>query len=126
MRPLDWKIPAAWLTLCVVWSSTWLAIKVGLRDSVCDRDSSPRGAVSWACAAIAGDSSRLFGSRCYGRAHVRRELHGGFLGGIVRFFRLGRCFANHDYNFRHAIRALDAFAAESCEKAPIALKIFDE
>src|SRR5215468_4027458 len=22
----------AWLTLCVVWSSTWLAIKIGLRD----------------------------------------------------------------------------------------------
>jgi drug/metabolite transporter (DMT)-like permease len=32
VRPLDWKIPAAWLTLCLVWSSTWLAIKVGLRD----------------------------------------------------------------------------------------------
>jgi drug/metabolite transporter (DMT)-like permease len=29
---LDWRIPIAWLTLCVVWSSTWLAIKVGLRD----------------------------------------------------------------------------------------------
>lgn len=28
----DWRIPAAWLTLCVVWSSTWLAIKLGLRD----------------------------------------------------------------------------------------------
>jgi drug/metabolite transporter (DMT)-like permease len=27
-----WGVPAAWLTLCVVWSSTWLAIKVGLRD----------------------------------------------------------------------------------------------
>jgi drug/metabolite transporter (DMT)-like permease len=25
-------VPAAWLTLCIVWSSTWLAIKVGLRD----------------------------------------------------------------------------------------------
>ena len=32
MKALDWKIPAAWLTLCIVWSSTWLAIKVGLRD----------------------------------------------------------------------------------------------
>jgi drug/metabolite transporter (DMT)-like permease len=32
-RPqVDWRVPAAWLTLCVVWSSTWLAIKVGLRD----------------------------------------------------------------------------------------------
>lgn len=30
-RP-NWRIPIAWLTLCVVWSSTWLAIKVGLRD----------------------------------------------------------------------------------------------
>src|SRR4029453_10132435 len=29
---IDWRIPAAWLTLCIVWSSTWLAIKVGLRD----------------------------------------------------------------------------------------------
>jgi drug/metabolite transporter (DMT)-like permease len=29
---LEWRIPVAWLTLCVVWSSTWLAIKVGLRD----------------------------------------------------------------------------------------------
>ena len=29
---LNWRIPAAWLTLCIVWSSTWLAIKVGLRD----------------------------------------------------------------------------------------------
>src|SRR3954453_17452032 len=27
-----WGIAVAWLTLCVVWSSTWLAIKVGLRD----------------------------------------------------------------------------------------------
>ena len=25
-------MPLAWLTLCVVWSSTWLAIKIGLRD----------------------------------------------------------------------------------------------
>ena len=32
MQRVDWKIPAAWLTLCVVWSSTWLAIKIGLRD----------------------------------------------------------------------------------------------
>lgn len=32
-RPrIGWRIPAAWLTLCVVWSSTWLAIKFGLRD----------------------------------------------------------------------------------------------
>jgi len=30
--PLDWRIPAAWVTLCVVWSSTWLVIKIGLRD----------------------------------------------------------------------------------------------
>src|ERR1700757_1436865 len=27
-----WGVPLAWLTLCVVWSSTWLVIKVGLRD----------------------------------------------------------------------------------------------
>src|SRR5215213_7985040 len=27
-----WKIIAAYLTLCVVWSSTWLAIKLGLED----------------------------------------------------------------------------------------------
>ncbi len=32
MQRIGWKIPAAWLTLCVVWSSTWLAIKIGLRD----------------------------------------------------------------------------------------------
>ena len=32
MAQRDWRIPAAWLTLCVVWSSTWLAIKIGLRD----------------------------------------------------------------------------------------------
>jgi drug/metabolite transporter (DMT)-like permease len=32
MRRTDWRIPAAWLTLCLIWSSTWLAIKVGLRD----------------------------------------------------------------------------------------------
>ena len=32
-RPqVGWGVPLAWLTLCVVWSSTWLAIKVGLRD----------------------------------------------------------------------------------------------
>ena len=29
---LKWRIALAWLTLCLVWSSTWLAIKVGLRD----------------------------------------------------------------------------------------------
>lgn len=28
----DWRIPAAWIMLCVVWSSTWLVIKIGLRD----------------------------------------------------------------------------------------------
>jgi drug/metabolite transporter (DMT)-like permease len=28
----EWGVPVAWLTLCVVWSSTWLAIKIGLRD----------------------------------------------------------------------------------------------
>src|SRR5262245_56676521 len=27
-----WAVPLAWLTLCVVWSSTWLVIKIGLRD----------------------------------------------------------------------------------------------
>jgi drug/metabolite transporter (DMT)-like permease len=27
-----WGVPLAWLTLCAVWSSTWLVIKVGLRD----------------------------------------------------------------------------------------------
>src|SRR5437773_10242424 len=27
-----WSVPVAWLTLCVVWSSTWLVIKIGLRD----------------------------------------------------------------------------------------------
>jgi drug/metabolite transporter (DMT)-like permease len=27
-----WGVPLAFLTLCVVWSSTWLAIKIGLRD----------------------------------------------------------------------------------------------
>src|SRR5437773_8650533 len=27
-----WSVPLAWLTLCVVWSSTWLVIKIGLRD----------------------------------------------------------------------------------------------
>jgi drug/metabolite transporter (DMT)-like permease len=28
----DWRLPAAWLVLCVVWSSTWLVIKIGLSD----------------------------------------------------------------------------------------------
>jgi len=32
LKRTDWRIPAAWLTLCIIWSSTWLAIKVGLRD----------------------------------------------------------------------------------------------
>src|SRR5438045_9377007 len=27
-----WSVPVSWLTLCVVWSSTWLVIKIGLRD----------------------------------------------------------------------------------------------
>src|SRR5947199_10306953 len=27
-----WSVPVAWLTLCVVWSSTWLVIKIVLRD----------------------------------------------------------------------------------------------
>src|SRR5207244_1448364 len=32
-RPrVGWGVPAAWLTLCAVWRSTWLAIKIGLRD----------------------------------------------------------------------------------------------
>jgi len=32
-RPqVGWGVPLAWLTLCIVWSSTWLAIKIGLRD----------------------------------------------------------------------------------------------
>src|SRR5438093_4103667 len=33
LRPKrGWGVPLAWLTLCIVWSSTWLAIKIGLRD----------------------------------------------------------------------------------------------
>src|SRR5206468_12297592 len=32
-RPkVGWGVPVAWLTLCVVWSSTWLVIKFGLRE----------------------------------------------------------------------------------------------
>src|SRR5215469_4351110 len=31
-RKTRWGVPLAWLTLCVVWSSTWLVIKIGLRD----------------------------------------------------------------------------------------------
>jgi len=32
-RPqVGWGVPIAWLTLCIVWSSTWLVIKIGLRD----------------------------------------------------------------------------------------------
>ena len=32
-RPrVGWGVPVAWLTLCVIWSSTWLVIKIGLRD----------------------------------------------------------------------------------------------
>ncbi len=31
-RVRRWGVPVAWLTLCVVWSSTWLVIKIGLRD----------------------------------------------------------------------------------------------
>src|SRR5713101_8705116 len=32
-RPqVGWGVPIAWLTLCVIWSSTWLVIKIGLRD----------------------------------------------------------------------------------------------
>src|SRR5512132_722088 len=32
-RPkVGWGVPVAWLTLCVVWSSTGLVIKIGLRD----------------------------------------------------------------------------------------------
>jgi drug/metabolite transporter (DMT)-like permease len=32
-RPrVGWGVPVAWLTLCAIWSSTWLAIKIGLRD----------------------------------------------------------------------------------------------
>jgi len=30
----DWRIPVAWLTLCVVWSSTWLVIKIGLDEGL--------------------------------------------------------------------------------------------
>ena len=32
LRVRRWGVPVAWLTLCVVWSSTWLVIKIGLRD----------------------------------------------------------------------------------------------
>ena len=28
----NWRVIAAWLALCVIWSSTWLVIKVGLQD----------------------------------------------------------------------------------------------
>src|SRR5215813_3728818 len=38
MQKFEWQpkaglgVPVAWVTLCVVWSSTWLVIKIGLRD----------------------------------------------------------------------------------------------
>ena len=32
LKTRDWRVPIAWLALCVVWSSTWLVIKIGLQD----------------------------------------------------------------------------------------------
>ena len=60
----DWRIPVAWLTLCVVWSSTWLVIKIGLRDlppvSFVACDSSSR---SWFCSPFRSVATRLLPRR---------------------------------------------------------------
>jgi hypothetical protein len=106
----------AWLTLCVVWSSTWLAIKIGLRDlppisfvairfliaiivlvavSIGRTHLLPRTRNDYIVLAVTGFS-------------CSRELHAAVLGGAARFVRSCCSAAGKHSNFRHDVRPLDA------------------
>ena len=112
----DWRIPTAWLTLCVVWSSTWLVIKIGLRDLPPVSFVALRFVVAiLVLLAISIGRARLLPrSRAdylvLGRhrlADVRSQLHAPFLGGAARLVRTGGSHPGVDSDLRHDLRALD-------------------
>ncbi len=89
-RVKDWRIPAAWLTLCVVWSSTWLVIKIGLDEGL-----PPISFVAWRfvvavllLVVVSAGRTRLLPRRrsdyvvlgVHRGAYVFDQLHPAFLG----------------------------------------------
>ena len=108
-------VAAAYLTLCVIWSSTWLAIKIGLRDLPPISFVAIRFAIAVAVLlAISVGRVRLLPLRrsdlkllAYtGRAHVRGQLCAAFLGGAVCLVRSVRGLAGDHSNLRDGLRAL--------------------
>src|SRR5713101_357242 len=83
-------IVAAYAVLCVVWSSTWLAIKVGLLD----RSRTP----------AAGPPVGLLPARLYWTAYVRLKLPPALLGRKVCVIRFGGGVAGHHPDLRNALR----------------------
>ena len=112
----DWRVPVAWLTLCVVWSSTWLVIKIGLRDLPPVSFVALRFVVAiLVLLAISVGRARLLPPqpgrlprpRRHRVAHVWSQLHAPFLGGAARFVGTGGSHPGVDPDLRHDLRALD-------------------
>src|SRR6266568_5661845 len=116
-RPkVGWGVPVAWLTLCVVWSSTWLVIKIGLRDlppisyagirfviAVIVLLAISIGRVRFTRALLG-----LRGPGFYWRLDVCRELRTPFLGRTARFIRVGSGVAGDNPDLRDGVRTSDA------------------
>ena len=107
-------VAAAYLALCVIWSSTWLAIKVGLQDLPPISFVALRFAIAVAVLlAISVGRVRLLPvaarrfqtAGLHGRAHVRGELCAAFLGGAVCVVRFVRGLAGDHSNFRDGLRS---------------------
>jgi drug/metabolite transporter (DMT)-like permease len=89
MTALKGRRLAVYLFLCAVWGSTWLVIKIGLRDLPPLRYAGFRMAV--ACLLMAPVALLRGGRRgSAGRNPTRREI---FLVGVAGFLQIGLCYA---------------------------------
>lgn len=89
MTALSGRRLAVYVFLCAVWGSTWLVIKVGLRDLPPLRYAGLRMAV--ACLLLAPVAlARRGQSALFGRRPTRREV---LLVGFAGFLQIGVCYA---------------------------------
>ena len=112
-----WKIIFAFTTLCVVWSSTWLAIKIGLADLPPISFAAIRFLIAFVVLVAVSigrvpllpkNRTRLDAARLHRRSHVRDELRPAFLGRAARLLRAGGGPAGDDSSCGHDLRTLVA------------------
>ena len=104
-----WAAIAAFATLCVIWSSTWLVIKVGLEDLPPISYAAMRFLIAFvvlvavfagARAPAAEEPLGLDAARFHRRAHVRDELRAALLGRAAYLLRAGGGLAGDDCDLR--------------------------